>query len=211
MGRRASPDLRGWPAGQLRWRRSFGPPRLQADRDARPASAVNGIWGVDAPWRGRKLRRRIAALVAPAGRTGAHGDLGRRGSAPSGAPGVALVALWPPSASGQPVPAGLQRSHGEEAGESFLNGYLEPDGRVARRDQGGDTVSEGQAYAMLVAAALNDRQRFTRVWAWTKRNLVREDGRLAWRWKEDRSSTMLRFRRRPRRGPRPGHRGGGLR
>jgi endoglucanase len=37
---------------------------------------------------------------------------------------------------------------------------------------------------MLVAAALNDQQHFTRVWVWTKRNLAREDGLLAWRWKD---------------------------
>jgi endoglucanase len=71
-----------------------------------------------------------------------------------------------------------------EAGEAFLSGYVESDGRVTRRDQGGDTVSEGQAYATLVAAALNDQQHFTTVWAWTKRNLARKDGLLAWRWKD---------------------------
>jgi len=32
------------------------------------------------------------------------------------------------------------------AAESFLDRYVEPDGRVVRLDQGGDTVSEGQAY-----------------------------------------------------------------
>jgi endoglucanase len=72
----------------------------------------------------------------------------------------------------------------QEAGKAFLNNYVESDGRVTRHDEGGDTVSEGQAYAMLVAAALNDRQHFTTVWGWTKQNLARQDGLLAWRWKD---------------------------
>ena len=36
--------------------------------------------------------------------------------------------------------------------------YVDADGRVVRRDQGGDTVSEGQAYAMLLAAAERRRR-----------------------------------------------------
>ena len=89
-----------------------------------------------------------------------------------------------PSSSVSASAGSLGALTAQEAGESFLSGYVEPDGRVTRRDEGGDTVSEGQAYAMLVAAALNDQQHFTRVWVWTKRNLAREDGLLAWRWKD---------------------------
>ena len=89
-----------------------------------------------------------------------------------------------PSSSVSASAVSLGALTAQEAGESFLSGYVEPDGRVTRRDEGGDTVSEGQAYAMLVAAALNDQQHFTRVWVWTKRNLAREDGLLAWRWKD---------------------------
>ncbi|WP_161600530.1 glycosyl hydrolase family 8 [Mycolicibacterium hodleri] len=68
------------------------------------------------------------------------------------------------------------------AARDFLNGYVEPDGRVVRRDEGGDVVSEGQAYGMLIAAAIGDESTFRRVWAWTKSNLSRSDGLLAWRW-----------------------------
>lgn len=73
-----------------------------------------------------------------------------------------------------------------EAGQAFLDGYVDADGRVVRRDQGSDTVSEGQAYAMLVAAALDDEQRFNAVWSWTKQNLVRPDGLLSWLWSDGR-------------------------
>ena len=89
-----------------------------------------------------------------------------------------------PSSSVTPSAGSLRALTAQEAGEAFLSGYVESDGRVTRHDEGGDTVSEGQAYAMLVAAALNDQQHFTTVWAWTKRNLAREDGLLAWRWKD---------------------------
>lgn len=64
----------------------------------------------------------------------------------------------------------------------FIDRFVEKDGRVARRDQGGDTVSEGQAYAMLLAVATGDRETFNRVWSWTKRNLQRDDGLLSWHW-----------------------------
>lgn len=65
---------------------------------------------------------------------------------------------------------------------AFLDGYLGADGRVVRKDQGGDSVSEGQAYAMLVAVAIGDRQRFDLSWHWAQSNLQRPDGLLSWHW-----------------------------
>lgn len=69
----------------------------------------------------------------------------------------------------------------DEIGQAFLRDWVDQ-GRVVRRDQGGDTVSEGQAYGMLVAVALGDEKSFEQIWSWTKDNLVRDDGLLAWRW-----------------------------
>ncbi len=69
-----------------------------------------------------------------------------------------------------------------QIGEDFLDEWVDDDGRVVRRDQGDDTVSEGQAYGMLVAAAVGDEDRFAAIWDWTKEELVRQDGLLAWRW-----------------------------
>jgi endoglucanase len=74
---------------------------------------------------------------------------------------------------------------GAEA-DGFLDRYVEADGRVVRHDQGGDTVSEGQAYAMLIAVAEGDEERFARVWSWTREHLRRRDGLLAWRWADGR-------------------------
>ncbi|HXH34252.1 MAG TPA: glycosyl hydrolase family 8 [Plantibacter sp.] len=68
-----------------------------------------------------------------------------------------------------------------EAADAFLADWVD-DGRVVRRDQGDDTVSEGQAYGLLVAAGVGDQQAFTEIWDWTEENLQRPDGLLAWRW-----------------------------
>lgn len=67
-------------------------------------------------------------------------------------------------------------------GERFLDRHVTPDGRVVRTDEGGDTVSEGQAWALLVAVALEDRDRAGSIAAWTQDHLAGDDGLLAWRW-----------------------------
>lgn len=70
-------------------------------------------------------------------------------------------------------------------GQGFLDEYVEPDGRVVRRDEGGDVISEGQAYGMLIAVAVGDEARFRSIWRWTKTHLLRADGVLAWRWADN--------------------------
>lgn len=94
---------------------------------------------------------------------------------------AATAALWAtglvPGRSGPSV-----RSQAEAAAERFLDTYVEADGRVVRRDQGGDTVSEGQGYAMLLAVATDDSERFELTWRWTEDNLLQDDGLLAFRW-----------------------------
>ena len=81
--------------------------------------------------------------------------------------------------------AGMREDTARIAGQKFLDEYVEPDGRVVRRDEGGDVVSEGQAYGMLIAAAVGDETRFRSIWKWTKTHLRRADGLLAWRWADD--------------------------
>lgn len=71
-----------------------------------------------------------------------------------------------------------------DAVETFLDNYVSKSGRVVRTDQGGDTVSEGQAYGMLLAAAVGDEKRFASIWTWTRRNLQRKDHLLSWHWKD---------------------------
>ena len=79
-------------------------------------------------------------------------------------------------------------SPGDEAVRSaqrFLDTYVAEDGRV-ERPQDGDTVSEGQAYAMLIAVALDDEETFASVWSWSRDNLLGPSGTLAWKWKDGR-------------------------
>jgi endoglucanase len=53
----------------------------------------------------------------------------------------------------------------QAAGREFLDEQALQDGRVIRRDQGADAVSEGQAYAMLIAVGIDDHARFASVWS----------------------------------------------
>lgn len=48
-----------------------------------------------------------------------------------------------------------------------------------------ETVNEGQGYGKLVAVAVavGDKRKFESIWSWTKKNLERPDGLLAWQWK----------------------------
>lgn len=72
----------------------------------------------------------------------------------------------------------------EASARRFLDTYVDPDGRVVRRDQGGDTVSEAQAYALLLSVAIDDAATFARVWSWTQANLQRPDALLSWHWRD---------------------------
>lgn len=66
------------------------------------------------------------------------------------------------------------------AAAHFLTGYVTSDGRVIRHDQGGDIVSEGQAYAMLVAEVAGRPALVRTIWSWTRAHLQRPDGLFAW-------------------------------
>jgi endoglucanase len=73
----------------------------------------------------------------------------------------------------------------EPAGQwaAFRARFVTASGRVRDTGNDGITHSEGQAYAMLIAATLGYRADFDRIWSWTKRHLgVRSDHLLAWRW-----------------------------
>jgi endoglucanase len=91
---------------------------------------------------------------------------------------IAVMLLPRGAAAPEPNAEALARV----AADRFLDRYMDPDGRIVRRDQGGDTVSEGQAYAMLLAVAIGDQTRFEQAWSWAKAHLQREDGLLSWRW-----------------------------
>ena len=64
--------------------------------------------------------------------------------------------------------------------DRFLAAYVRTDGRVWRPDQGRDTVSEGQAYGLLLAEAAGRDDLFGRIWHWTQAHMQRPDGLVAW-------------------------------
>jgi endoglucanase len=84
------------------------------------------------------------------------------------------------SSSSSPGASGTPGTTGQVA-QRFLADWVDQ-GRVVRRDQGGDTVSEGQSYGMLIALGIHDRAAFTSIWDWTKNHLERPDHLFAWRW-----------------------------
>lgn len=68
----------------------------------------------------------------------------------------------------------------QRASGGFLATYARADGQVVRTDQGNDTVSEGQAYGMLIAEATGDDGEFLTIWNWTRSHLQLSDGLFAW-------------------------------
>jgi endoglucanase len=63
---------------------------------------------------------------------------------------------------------------------AFLATYVKPDGRVNRPDQGNDTVSEGQAYGLLLAETTGRDHLFNLIWQWTHIHLQLGNGLFAW-------------------------------
>ena len=73
---------------------------------------------------------------------------------------------------------------------AYATRFVAPDGRVVDTGNGGISHSEGQGYAMVLATAYNDRDRFERIWRWAQRELqVRDDRLFAWRWQPDGAAT----------------------
>ncbi len=65
----------------------------------------------------------------------------------------------------------------------FTSKFVDADGRAVRHDQGDDTTSTGQSYALLITAATGDRQAFDKSWTWAQSNLQQKTGLFASDWK----------------------------
>lgn len=89
---------------------------------------------------------------------------------------VAVTACGHPAGVSSLAPAPPRTN----AAVRFLARYVTSDGRVIRRDQGGDIVSEGQAYAMLIAEVAHHPALVRTIWSWTRAHLERSDGLFAW-------------------------------
>ncbi len=71
--------------------------------------------------------------------------------------------------------------------KSYKKNFILSDGRVQRPEHDFDTVSEGQAYAMIFSVFMNDKETFDLIFDWTEKHLSRSskhgDNLLAWHWK----------------------------
>jgi endo-1,4-beta-D-glucanase Y len=78
---------------------------------------------------------------------------------------------------------GTERPLLEVSWDAYRDLYIHPSGYVLDETRGGgETISEGQSYALLRAGWMGDRETFARVFAWTEEHLRRPDGLYAWRW-----------------------------
>jgi len=65
----------------------------------------------------------------------------------------------------------------------YKSNFISKDGRVIDPQREDSTTSEGQAYALLRAALVNDRKEFDLVLNWTQNNLKRKkDNLYSWLW-----------------------------
>jgi endoglucanase len=86
------------------------------------------------------------------------------------------AALAVPPGAGAATPAAPPAA----AARHFLDAYATADGRVVRRGDGGDVVSEGQAYGLLLAEVAGRPATARRIWEWTRAHLLRSNGLPAW-------------------------------
>ena len=68
--------------------------------------------------------------------------------------------------------------------QAYKNRFIASEGRLVDDSAGNVSHTEGQGYAMLLAAFADDAPTFARLWSWTQANLyIRGDGLAAWRWR----------------------------
>lgn len=100
---------------------------------------------------------------------------------------AATLLSWLPSARAQQSVAAPSASRSAwPAWDTFKAQFINDGGRVISEDgEGGQTYSEGQAYALFFALVANDRAAFDKLLRWTENNLCDGDmtARLpAWLW-----------------------------
>jgi endoglucanase len=70
--------------------------------------------------------------------------------------------------------------------------FIAPEGRLVDDSAANVSHSEGQGYAMVLAAFADDRATFAKLASWTDANLeVRPDGLAAWRWRPQDNPRVL--------------------
>jgi endoglucanase len=114
------------------------------------------------------MPRGAVALVAGTLSTAAVAGAAGCGTTPASLPA-------PPSPTASAIPAVLSATW-----DAYRERFIQADGRVIDPKRGGATTSEGQSYAMLCAAWMDDRDTFGLVWRWTQDNLRTADHLFAY-------------------------------
>lgn len=77
----------------------------------------------------------------------------------------------------------------QQSWQVYRQRFIQGDGRVIDREANDRSISEGQAYALLRAVMIDDRETFDRVLQWSETNLQRRnpngsksDSLWAWKW-----------------------------
>ncbi|WP_417580874.1 glycosyl hydrolase family 8 [Pelagibacterium sp.] len=94
---------------------------------------------------------------------------------------ASVILSWSPLAA-QDTPMPLSFIHDDEW-QAYQDAYVGDDGRVVDVFNDNISHSESQGYGMLLAALVQDRPAFERIWSFTRTELmIRDDGLAAWRW-----------------------------
>jgi endoglucanase len=105
--------------------------------------------------------------------------------------GPSTIASSPPIAISATAPPKLDDLL-QQSWAAYRQRFIQGDGRVIDREADDRSISEGQAYAMLRAVMIGDRDTFDRTLQWAENNLQRQtDGKRSdnlWAWKWGRSA-----------------------
>jgi len=118
------------------------------------------------------------ALVAGTLSTAAVAGIAACGTAP-------YTPALPSTGSGSsssPAAGGAVASALASTWAGYKQRFIQAGGRVVDPKRNGDTTSEGQSYALLRAAWMDDQATFARVWRWTRDNLGTSNGLFGYLW-----------------------------
>lgn len=110
---------------------------------------------------------------------------------------AAMIALAAPAGAGTPPAPAAAADPGALARKEvldlalpaswrrYVDRFVTETGRVVDNGNGDISHSEGQGYALVLAAAFGDRATFDRVLAWTERELYAGGEFASWKWEPD--------------------------
>lgn len=97
--------------------------------------------------------------------------------------GATGFALFKSSSKADSQPVFASRTMLDGIWNSYKKQYWESStGRTLDKQSNDITTSEGQSYTMLRAVWESDKPTFDKSWAWTQKNIQRQDSLFSWKW-----------------------------